>query len=137
VDIIQLTKNFTEIAEWTRFCQAQSKQITTLTQEINELKEKNKQLEGLVGNFVPLIVNPGEKKSNLQIIEGLNDEEAIAVMEIAKLKEISLDRTLDPAETKQYEIYTKTLQLLRSVKKKPELLQAESLSDAEILKIVE
>lgn len=137
MNIIQLTKNFKEIGEWQTFCSAQSKQIISLTQEITDLKEKNKQLEKMLSQTVPLVEDPNIKDSRIKSLQGLNDEESIAVMELAKLKDLSFTRPLDPAETKQYEIYTKILHLLKQTKKKPELLTAEGMSDAEILKIVD
>jgi hypothetical protein len=137
MDIISLTKNFKEITEWQRFCEAQYQQIIKLSREITELKDKNISLEKIVNSTVPLLQDPNKPKKELKNILQLTDEEAIAVMEIAKLKDISLERPLDPAETKQYEIYTKTLQLLKQTKKAPELLEAEKLSDEQILTLVD
>jgi len=137
MDIIQLTKSFTELAEWQRFCEAQYKQIISLTKQNNEFKEKIKNLEEILGKSTSLIQDPTKKQTTIQSIAGLSDEEAIAIMEIAKLKEISLERPLDPAETKQYETYTKTLQLLKQQKKEKQQAETAKLSDEQILRLVE
>jgi hypothetical protein len=136
MDITLFTKNFKDIQEWKIFCTAQYKQIITLTQEISDLKDKNKNLEKIVSSTVPLLQDSSQKTSTIQSVAGMSDEEAIAVMEISKLREISLERPLDMAETKQYEIYTKTLQSLKN-KKSQGLAETEKLSNEEILKLVD
>lgn len=133
-NIFDLTKGFKEIAEWQHFAQAQQITILNLTKEINDLKEKNKQLEKLIGDVTPLINTPNSK-SKLDLRD-ISDEEAIAIMELAKLREVCLDRELSSDETKRYDTYTKCLLALRNNKKKPEQDNAGQASEAQLLSIV-
>lgn len=113
--IDEISKNFKDISEWEAYCSAQYKTILSQSKEINELKDKLKEVEKLLANSVPLIEDPNkEPRINIQL---LSSEEAIAVMEIEKLKELSLERDLSMEECKKFEIYTKTLLSIRNTTK--------------------
>lgn len=133
MDIFDLTKKFTEINEWRIFCQAQSTTIIKLTKDLQELKEKNQHLEKLIKTSTPLLQIDSKPILNLS---GLSNEEAIAVNELAKLKEMSLERELSDQECKRFEVYTKTLLALRNNTKKKEDKVPENLSDEELFSIV-
>jgi cell wall assembly regulator SMI1 len=128
--ILEITKAFKDVSEWVAFCHAQSVTILNQTKEINELKDKNHQLERMLMDNTPLI-----SKEGITTYKDLSDEEAIAVMELAKLREISMDRELTSDECKRYDTYTKNLLVLRSNKKKP-VPTAESLSKEQLLTLV-
>jgi hypothetical protein len=111
--IDDISKNFKDIAEYKAYSEAQYKLIINQSKKINELENKIKDLEKLLASSTPIIGEENElpKKLSIQL---MSSEEAIAVMEIEKLKDLSLERDLSMEETKRYEIFTKTLLNIRN-----------------------
>lgn len=128
-----MTKNFVDTAEWKIFSESQARTIINLTKEISQLKDKNKSLEKMLMDNSPLIANNG---SQSVLFKELSDEEAIAVMELSKLKQTSLERELNDLECKRYDVYTKNLLSIREKKSKKDPKTVDQLTDAELLSIV-
>lgn len=123
-DIDKMGEKFESIAELKEYSNAQYRTIVAQAKKINELESKIQELEKLLVNGGSPILDPNQPSSSVfSQIQGLSDEEAIAIMELAKLKQVSLERDLDTNECKRFEIYTKTLLNLRSAKKPRDFLE--------------
>lgn len=131
----KMAENFASVAEWKVYCHSLQQTILKLSKEVNNLQEKNKHLEDLVKQAVPIIETEEQKKVKQSIVD-VSDEEAIAIMELAKLKEISLRQDLDMSQTKQVEIYTKILLSIRETKKKSGVDASKGLSDEKIIDLL-
>lgn len=81
--------------------------IEKLLKNIQELKEKIKHLEGLVAQKVPIITTPVDKIQRLDI----TPEESIAEVQLARLREIALQRQLTLEETRIYDLLVKNKRL--------------------------
>lgn len=135
MNLDNLKNNFKDTSEWAHYCKSLENTIIKLTKEVNTLKEKNEQLEEIIKKTVP-IIETDEQKHIKNTLQNVGDEEAIAIMELAKLKEISLQRDLNTDECRKYDIYTKALLAIREKKNKP-INNVPNMSDSEILSILE
>lgn len=131
----KLSKEFKSVAEWASYCKSLESGLIKLTKEINSLKEKNEQLENIIKQTTPIIETEEQKRLKQTILD-VSDEEAIAIMELAKLKEISLQRDLNADECRRYDIYTKSLLSIREKGKKRPSSGAEP-TDEELLSRLE
>jgi hypothetical protein len=132
--IEDISKNFKDISEYQAYCAAQYNVIINQSKKISELEEKLKDLEKLLASSTPIVGSENPIPDRLNIV-GLTSEEAIAMMEIEKLKEISLERELSMEECKKFEIYTKTLlNIKNSVKSTPKENNLENISTEDLLK---
>lgn len=132
--IDKMAEKFESVAELKEYSNAQYRTIIAQAKKISELEEKNKELEKLLVNGGSSLIENPNQSSILSQIQGLSDEEAIAVMEIAKLKQISLERDLDVSECKKYEVYTKTLVNIRASKKASDIM--DNLGDIDESKLL-
>lgn len=114
------------------FAHAQMKQITSLTKKVNELEKENKQLQKMLQDKTP--VQSSEK--SLIKNEGLltTDEEAIAVMELNRLRDEAMSRPLTFEESKKADLFHKMLIAIRN-KPKTIVVESKKLSTEELLSL--
>lgn len=132
--IDEMLKSFSDIAELRDFSEQQHKTILELTKKIDALKAKNKQLEDLLQQKTPVLV--GEYTPIIQ--SGRIDElyeENICKMELKKLHDLSIERTLTYEETKKVDIYTKLL-LAINAKPKGQTIDTKKKDTDELLRLV-
>ena len=139
MNIEKMLEKYTTVEELRIFCNAQMKQIQTLTNKNKELEEKlaktEKQSKELMkasaGNMPPAIL--GNPALNL----GMQDDaKTIAQIQLKLLKDASFERELDTDEAKRVELYNRILKE-EAAKEKPLQATVEVVSEAELLKLVE
>ena len=125
-----MENNDQALIELRDFSEAQQKVIIQLNKKIQKLEAEKAKLEETI------------KKSPVQLFQGnitldsdLATEEAICVMQIKRLEEISLGRELTLEETRKLEAFSKILATFRNVKTPPKN-KAELVESAELLKLV-
>lgn len=114
--IDKMSEKFTSAEELKAYSDAQYKTILNQSKEISKLKAENNKLRDEVERLAKevsvssaqLALNPATKSQF-----DTSDEETICVVQLAMLKQISLSRELTSDETKRFEIFTKTLKLIR------------------------
>lgn len=131
--IDEMAKQFGSVKELQEYCNSQYAVIIALNQKINELQEKNKSLESIVEKAAPLLA---EQDGKLEVYKHMTDEMAICFIQIKLLKDKSFDSELSFEDTKKLEIFTKTLELLKSGAKLPDNA-AKGLPDDEFRALLE
>lgn len=132
--IHDMIKSFKTMKDLQEFTEAQHSTIMELTRKVQSLTEKNKHMENLLQQQVPVLVSEYKPPT----IVGPNDqdhEEAICRMELKKLHDLSIERALTFEETKKVEVYTK---LLISLSQKPKSVEniAKGKTTTELLRLV-
>lgn len=128
--VVTLLSQYKTETELKAFASSQMKVITDLTKKIKKLEEENKHLQKLLKDNTPSLntINSGALAPRLDI----SDEEQIAVMELRRLRDISLDRGLTLEETKRADMMQK---MLASIRKEPQniVIEAKKVSDDELI----
>ncbi len=116
------------------FAEAQMKTITSLSKELTELKKANDHLKNLLETSTPLIKGENDNTGSSVRLEGLmtQDDEAIAVLELNRLRDIAMERSLTLEESRKAELFHK---MLITLKNQPKTIVVESkkLSTDELL----
>lgn len=116
-------------AELKAFANSQTKVILSQSQRINALEAEVEDLKEKLLNSTPVTPDPN---SSIILIKDLTDEQAIAVMELRRLKETSLRQELSSEESKKYAIYVKAMIDLRG--KSPEQEHAQEMNTGDLLR---
>lgn len=109
--IDSLTKQFKDFAELKAYSDSQYKLIIDLSKKISDLEAEKAHLKKLLESNSGNLILPDKKE-----LENIPDEESIARMQLALLRNEAINRELTLEETKKFEIYTK---ILLSIKGKP------------------
>lgn len=106
--IDKMLDQFKDMASIQKYADAQYKTILSLSKRIKVLEQENIELKDLLEKSTPLL---NEEKKNFSAfqVEASSDEEMIAKVQLARMKEISMDRELTLEEAKRVEIFTKIL----------------------------
>lgn len=129
-NIISLFDEFGEVAELKAYATSQYKTILQQQKKINELELQVRQLQGMVEKTVPLLEI--DQPSKLM----MDDEEIIAKMELSKLRDESLQRTLTFEEVKKLDILAKVLNQVTNKPKKI-VLETKNKTSDELLAVLE
>lgn len=128
-NIISLFDEFGEVAELKAYATSQYKTILQQQKKINELELQVRQLQGMVEKTVPLL----EIDQPSMMVE---DEETIARLELRKLRDESLQRTLTFEEVKKLDILAKVLNQVTNKPKKI-VLETKNKTSDELLAVLE
>lgn len=145
--VIMLEKYKTE-AELRAFATAQFKTITELSKKINNLEEENIHLKKLLADSTP-VIGDGDRESVpsrrvVPMLHGItgggvqnpqfasDDEEQIAVMELRRLRDIAIERSLTLEETKKAEVFFKMMQQIKN-QPKTIVVETKKMSTEELL----
>jgi hypothetical protein len=103
--MLQQMKDFASLQ---KYAEAQYKTILSLSKKVKVLEEENVELKDLLEKSTPLLQ---EEKNNFLVyqVEASSDEEMISKVQLARIKEISMERELTLEEAKRVEIFTKIL----------------------------
>jgi hypothetical protein len=106
--IDKMLEQFKDMGSLQKYAEAQYKTILSLSRRVKVLEEENVELKDLLEKSTPLL---NEEKKNFVSyqVEASSDEEMIAKVQLARMKEISMDRELTLEEAKRVEIFTKIL----------------------------
>lgn len=124
-------KDFNQLQE---FAQAQQTTIIQLSKKIQRLEDERDHLKKLLESSVPLLNEPGRIIPGNKILTGV--EEAICVMQLDRLRDISLERELTLEETRRVEIFSKVLASVKNKSKDAED-KTKQMSTEELLAAVE
>jgi hypothetical protein len=104
----KMLEQFKDISSLQKYAEAQYKTILSLSRKVKVLEEENVELKDLLEKSTPLL---NEEKKNFVAyqVEASSDEEMIAKVQLARMKEISMERELTLEEAKRVEIFTKIL----------------------------
>ena len=104
----KMLEQFKDVVSLQKYAEAQYKTILSLSRRVKVLEEENVELKDLLEKTTPL-VDEEKKTFTTYQIEASSDEEMIAKVQLARMKEISMDRELTLEEAKRVEIFTKIL----------------------------
>jgi hypothetical protein len=104
----KMLEQFKDMSSLQKYAEAQYKTILSLSRKVKVLEEENVELKDLLEKSTPLL---NEEKKNFVAyqVEASSDEEMIAKVQLARMKEISMERELTLEEAKRVEIFTKIL----------------------------
>lgn len=117
------------IEDFKAYAEAQHKTIVKITKKLNQLEEENKSLK--------LKADKPTNHSVISLPEGLTDEEAICIMELAKLRAASNLGELTLEECRKVEIYVKTLKTVRDGSNKKDVSPTSNMSTDDLLKAMD
>jgi hypothetical protein len=106
--IDKMLEQIKDFASLQKYAEAQYKTILSLSRKVKVLEEENVELKDLLEKSTPLL-NEEKKNFIAYQVEASSDEETIAKVQLARMKEISMDRELTLEEAKRVEIFTKIL----------------------------
>ena len=106
--IDKMLEQIKDFAPLQKYAEAQYKTILSLSRKVKVLEEENVELKDLLEKSTPLL-NEEKKNFIAYQVEASSDEETIAKVQLARMKEISMDRELTLEEAKRVEIFTKIL----------------------------
>lgn len=118
------------LEELQNFCESQQKVIIQLNKKIQKLESERNNLQEMV-NKAPINLFGDNASSSAN---DMATEEAICVMQIKRLEEISLGRELTLEETRKLEAFSKILATFRSGNKNAEA-KTKNVSTEELLKL--
>lgn len=124
---------YKEMSQLQEFAMAQQKTIVQLSKKLQKLEEEKDHLKKLLESSVPLIREEGKPLAEKMLT---TSEEAICVMQLDKLRDISTARELTLEETRRVEIFSKILSTFRNMPKTIEI-KSKQLSNEELLTLVE
>lgn len=106
--IDKMLEQIKDFASLQKYAEAQYKTILSLSRKVKVLEEEKMELKDILEKSTPLLQ---EEKKNLisYQVEASSDEEMISKVQLARMKEISMERELTLEEAKRVEIFTKIL----------------------------
>jgi hypothetical protein len=132
--IDKMLEQFKDAASLQKYAEAQYKTILSLSRKVKVLEEENVELKDLLEKSTPLLQ---EEKQNFIAyqVEASSDEEMIAKVQLARMKEISMGRELTLEEAKRVEIFTKIL--LSKGSSSSISIQTQKMNNDDLLKMLD
>jgi len=127
-----MENNDQALIELRDFSEAQQKVIIQLNKKIQKLEADKAKLEEIINKSPVQLFQAG----NISLNSDMATEEAICIMQIKRLEEISLGRELTLEETRKLEAFSKILTTFRNLEK-PLKNKAEDFKSEELLRLVE
>lgn len=132
VSISKTILQYKDLQTLQEFAQAQNTTILQLSKKIQKYEDQIKHLEQLLKTSVPIIKTSPEGVDKF----AEDDSEYICQIEIAKLKQFTLERELTIEENRKFDTYFKILTMINSKNKNQEK-EAQKLPTEDLLKLVE
>ncbi len=126
-------QQYKDVNSLQQFAEAQQKTIIQLSKKIQKIEEERDHLKTLLESSVPLIKTEGQQMGEKFLTSA---EEAICVMQLEKLRDISSSRELTLEETRKVEVFSKVLNAVRNAPKTIEIKNKQMTSE-ELLALVE
>lgn len=124
---------YKELSQLQQYAEAQNSTILQLSKKLKKLEEERDHLKQLLESSVP-ILKSDDKSLGEKFLT--SSEEAICVMQLEKLRDISSGRELTLEEARRVEIFSKVLTASRNSPKVIEL-KTQKMTNEELLAIVE
>lgn len=121
---------YKEFEQLQQYATAQEQTLMQLSKKLKKLEEERDHLKQLLESSVPLLKEEGKELSGQKFLT--SSEEAICVMQLEKLRDISSGRELTLEEARRVEIFSKVLSATRNSPKVIEL-KTQKMSEAELL----
>jgi len=125
---------YKELSQLQQYAEAQNSTILQLSKKLKKLEEERDHLQELLASSVPIIKENNKSPLGEKFLT--SSEEAICVMQLEKLRDISSERELTLEEARRVEIFSKVLTASRNSPKVIEL-KTQNMSNEELLAIVE
>lgn len=132
--IDKMLEQIKDFASLQKYAEAQYKTILSLSRKVKVLEEENVELKDLLEKSTP-VLNEEKKNFIAYQVEASSDEEMIAKVQLARMREISMDRELTLEEAKRVEIFTKILNTKGS--SSPIMLQTQKMDSEDLLKMLD
>jgi hypothetical protein len=132
--IDKMLEQATDFASLKKYAEAQYKTILSLSRKVKVLEEENIELKDLLEKSTP-VLNEEKKNFVAYQVEASSDEETIAKVQLARMKEISMDRELTLEEAKRVEIFTKILTTKGS--SSSVTIQTQKMNNDDLLKMLD
>jgi hypothetical protein len=123
---------YKEMSQLQAYAEAQNSTILNLSKKLKKLEEERDHLKQLLESSVPILKD--DKSLGQKFLT--SSEEAICVMQLEKLRDISSGRELTLEEARRVEIFSKVLTASRNSPKVIEL-KTQNMSNEELLALVE
>lgn len=133
MSISRTIEQYKDLESLGQFAEAQQKIILQLGKKIQKVEEERDHLKTLLESSVPLIKKEGEQLGEKFLTTA---EEAICVMQLDKLRDVSSARELTLEETRKVEVFSKVLAAVRNAPKTIEI-KNKQMSSEELLALVE
>jgi cell division protein FtsB len=127
----EMLEQFKDFASLQKFAEAQQRAIQTLSKKIKALEDENAELKA---NPSSISERP-ETTFQLEDLGYGSDEEVISKIQLARLKEVSMERELTLEEAKRVEIFSKII--ISKEKNKTFDFAAKKVDSTDLLKMIE
>ena len=109
ISIPELMKDFKEVTELKKYCEMQYKTIEYLQKKTTQLEMENNHLKEVLSGAVPVV----QETKKIEV----STEQAIAEIQLERLKNVAVERELTLEETKKYDLLVKNLMVSKPKKK--------------------
>jgi hypothetical protein len=124
---------YKELSQLQQYAEAQNTTILNMSKKLKKLEEERDHLKQLLESSIPILKDDNKLLGKKFLT---SSEEAICVMQLEKLRDISSERELTLEEARRVEIFSKVLTASRNSPKVIEL-KTQNMSNDELLAIVE
>lgn len=130
----KMLEQFKDFSSLQKFAEAQQKTIQALTRKLKILEDENLELKDKI-DAIPQTVESSVSTTTFQFDDYGSDEEVISKIQLARLKEVSMERELTLEEAKRVEIFSKIV----SAKEKNKTfdVSAKRMDSSDLLKMIE
>lgn len=132
--IDKMLEQIKDFASLQKYAEAQYKTILSLSRKVKVLEEENVELKDLLEKSTP-VLNEEKKNFVAYQVEASSDEEMISKVQLARMKEISMERELTLEEAKRVEIFTKILNTKGS--SSATTFQTQKMDSEDLLKMLD
>lgn len=133
-DVSKTIQQYKDFDQLQQFAQAQHTTIVQLSKKIQKIEDERDHLKKLLESSVPILKTDNTPALGNKFLT--SDEEAICVMQLNKLRDISSERELTLEESRRVEIFSK---ILTSVRNAPKVIEVKTkqMSNEELLASIE
>jgi len=136
-DITAVAGKFKSRLELQRYSEKLFAAFKQSVEKLQKLEAENAHLKELLNSVVPSVPSPA--KIEEPVVFNVPNEQAIAEIQLDRLKKIAMDRDLTLDETKRMDLLVKNLYLSKNQATKVVDIRAkkiESISEAELIEVV-
>jgi len=132
----KMLEQFKDIGSLQKFAEAQQKTIQALTRKLKITEEENLELKDRLDSLPIASVSAASPQIlQLEDLTYGSDEEVISKIQLARLKEVSMERELTLEEAKRVEIFSKII--ATKEKNKTFDVSAKRMDSSDLLKMLE
>ena len=135
IDITAMAGKFKSRLELQRYSEKLFAAFKQSVEQLQKVQDENKHLKEMLASVVPVVAAPTEVKEIPTF--SVPDEQAIAEMQLLRLKQIAMDRDLTLDETKRFDLLTKNLYLAKGKPTKAIDARAKRLEDVTEAELVQ